>query len=71
VEIAVPEQLRQPHHLVAATRDAFAGIKPDDTGRLQLRPRASAAYLHVSRDQLRRATDSGERYGARALTDIE
>jgi hypothetical protein len=54
-EIAVPEALRRPHRLVVATRDAFSGVKPDETGRLQLRPRAGAAYLHVSRDELRRA----------------
>jgi hypothetical protein len=53
--VPVPEALRRPHSLVAATRDAFSGIKPDETGRLQLRPRAGVAYLHVSRDQLRRA----------------
>src|SRR5207249_4455510 len=54
-EIAVPEQLRRPHRLVVATRDAFPGIKTDETGRLQIRPRAGVAYVYVSRDQLRRA----------------
>lgn len=53
--IAVPEALRRPHRIVTATRDAFAGVKADETGRLHLRARAGVAYLHVSRDQLRRA----------------
>jgi hypothetical protein len=54
-EIGVPEALRRPHRLVTATREAFSGVKPDETGRLQIRPRAGVAYVHVSRDQLRRA----------------
>jgi hypothetical protein len=54
-EIAVPEALRRPHHIVTLTREAFRGIKPDETGRLPIPARAGVAYLHVSRDQLRRA----------------
>lgn len=40
---------------MTVTRDGFSGVKPDETGRLQLRARAGVAYPHVSRDQLRRA----------------
>lgn len=54
-EIAVPDALRRPHRFVIVTREGFRGVKPDETGRLQLRARAGVAYLHVSRDQLRRA----------------
>jgi hypothetical protein len=51
----VPEALRNPQRFVNATRDAYAGIKPDESGRLHLRRRAGIAHLKVSRDQLRRS----------------
>lgn len=53
--MSVPTALRSPHRFVTATRDAFAGVKADETGRLQVRARAGVAYLCISRDQLRRA----------------
>jgi hypothetical protein len=54
-EIAVPEALRRPHRVVTVTREGFSGVRPDETGRLAIPARAGVAYLHVSRDQLRRA----------------
>jgi hypothetical protein len=54
-EIQVPTELRRPHPVVAATRDAASGLKPDETARLDVGRRPGVLYLHVSRAQLRRA----------------
>ena len=55
-EAAVPvrDALRRPHRFVAATRDAAKGMKPDESGRLDVGRQPGVVYLHVSREQLRR-----------------
>jgi hypothetical protein len=53
--IGVPETLRRPHRFVAATREASVGVKSDESGRLDVGRRPGVVYLHVSREQLRRA----------------
>lgn len=53
--VPVPAELRRPHPFVSATREAAKGRKPDESGRLDVGRRAGVVYLHVSRDQLRRA----------------
>ena len=54
-EVAVPEALRRPYHLVAATREAFRGVNPDETGCLRIRSGPGVASIYVSRDHLRGA----------------
>jgi hypothetical protein len=55
IEIAVPPELRRPHPVVSATREAAKGLKPDESGRLDVGRRPGVIYLHVSREQLRRS----------------
>ena len=54
-DIQVPSELRRPHPVIAATRDAAHLLKPDESGRLDVGRRSGVLYLHVSRGQLRRA----------------
>ena len=53
--IPVPQQLRRPHWLVAATRDAATGIRPWDDGRLRIGPKPGVFHVVASRPLLRRA----------------
>lgn len=53
--ITIPTELRRPHRLVAATREATTGLTPREDGRLEVRPREGVAHLVVTREQLRRA----------------
>jgi hypothetical protein len=53
--ISVPTELRRPHRLVLATRDAYRAVKPDDDGRMRPRPREGVVRLIVSPEQLPRA----------------
>lgn len=54
-KVEVPAALRRPHRFVAATRQAANGLKPDETGRLDVGRRPGVVYLHASREQLRRS----------------
>jgi hypothetical protein len=53
--ISIPTELRRPHRLVAATRDAAVRLKPREDGRLEVGPRKGVAHLVVTRGELRRA----------------
>jgi hypothetical protein len=53
--ISVPSDLRRAHRFIVATRDAASGLRPDESGRLDIGRRPGVMYLHVSREQLRRA----------------
>jgi hypothetical protein len=53
--VPVPAELRRPHPFVSATREAVKGRKPDESGRLDIGRRPGVVYLHVSREQIRRA----------------
>jgi hypothetical protein len=53
--LMLPLDLRGAHPLVAATRDAAAGVRPDADGQLRIGPRRGIANMHVSRSVLRRA----------------
>ena len=54
-ELQVPDNLRSPHPVVRTTRDAAKGLRPDDSGRISIGPRAGFIFLRVSRDQLHRS----------------
>src|SRR5689334_18222543 len=53
--INVPQQLRNPHPLVAATRRFYEGVRPDEDGRMRPGPKEGVAHLIVSRATLGRA----------------
>jgi hypothetical protein len=53
--VPVPAALRRPAAFIRATDNAAKGLKPDESGRLDIGRRAGVVYLHVSREQLRRA----------------
>ena len=47
--IPVPQQLRWPHRLVAATRDAATGLRPGEDGRLRIGPKLGVFNVVASR----------------------
>jgi hypothetical protein len=53
--IPVPATLRKPNPLVKETRRFYAGVRPDDDGRMRPGPRAGVAHLIVSTPALRGA----------------
>jgi hypothetical protein len=53
--IPVPTGLRRPHPFVAATRDAAAGLKPAEDGRLNVGGREGIVWMRVTRARLHRA----------------
>lgn len=53
--LMLPRDLRGAHPLVAATRDAAAGVRVDGDGQLRIGPRRGVAHMHVSRSMVRRA----------------
>jgi hypothetical protein len=52
--------------VIAAARQAASGLKPDESGRLDVGRRPGVMYMHVSRDQLRRALLIGQSVVAEA-----
>lgn len=65
--ISVPTELRRSHRFVIATRAAAKGVKPDDSGRLDIGRRPGVIHLRVSRELLRRALLIVEALVAEAL----
>src|SRR5262249_6326725 len=55
LSVPVPTSLRRPHHFVEATRQYYAGVRPDDDGRMRPGPHEGVAHLIVSKPALRRA----------------